>query len=528
MKNCRINYMALVIAVSFAFGQVPVNAADIADTPEEPAAIQGVEASVAGFLGEAERGPTEPRLLKSWEEYYALYGGSKNSSSYLPHTVKGFFENGGKKLYVGRIVDKAATAAKITLLAGKAPVLTLRAIGEGSWGNRLQVLVSAASEGSKDDPMFKLEIYYSGNKLSAAAVNPILNKLKVNLPLKEVFDNLSMDKESENYYAYKIKQNSNLITVNKEEGGSGIVPDLLKAPSNFTGGSDGGNLDLEDYLGDKGSGLDAARGLVALDAIDEISLLYCPDTLSIDGLNDVLIQHCENLSDRMVILDSQKDVTNPMLDENYNSSYAALYYPWITINADLTGTQLLVPPGGHIAGIYALVEAQYGVNRAPAGMVIKGAKGLEFSMTPQQVDTLNLRGINAIREIALKGITVWGTRTLAARTDSEYKYVSIRRLENYIEESISEGLDWTRNWLNDQELWARVNTCIADFLTREWRKGYLAGTRERDAFFVKVDRTTMSRTDIEEGRLIVDIGVALIRPGEFYIIRIMLPVQGSN
>ncbi|MDD3705769.1 MAG: hypothetical protein PHC45_06895, partial [Clostridiaceae bacterium] len=130
------------------------------DLPEVPIRIEGVEASVSGFLGEAERGPTEPRLLTSWDEYSMLYGGSKNSSSYLPHSVKGFFENGGKKLYVARVIDKAATSAKIKLFAGKASALTLRAIGEGSWGNRIQVHVSEASVSSDKNPMFRMEIRY--------------------------------------------------------------------------------------------------------------------------------------------------------------------------------------------------------------------------------------------------------------------------------------------------------------------------------------------------------------------------------
>jgi phage tail sheath protein FI len=230
----------------------------------------------------------------------------------------------------------------------------------------------------------------------------------------------------------------------------------------------------------------------------------------------------------MVILDSQRGDTDPMHDEEFNSSYAAFYYPWILIDGALEGTQLLVPPGGQIAGIYALSEAQRGINKAPAAMVVKGAKGLEFSIDDQRQGILNLRSVNTIREFEGRGILVWGARTLAAQNDPEYRYVNVRRLKNYLEESIREGLAWTGNWYNDQELWMRVEPCIRNFLTAEWRKGCLMGTRERDAFYVKVDRSTMNQNDVEEGRLIIQIGVAMVRPAEFQIIRIMLPVKGSN
>jgi phage tail sheath protein FI len=229
----------------------------------------------------------------------------------------------------------------------------------------------------------------------------------------------------------------------------------------------------------------------------------------------------------MVILDSQKGDADPMRDENFSSSYAAFYYPWIIIDGGLE-TQLPVPPGGHIAGIYALTEAQYGIHKAPAGMVIKGAKGLEFSMDQHDTDILNSRGIISIRNFEGRGITVWGARTLASEADAEYRYVSLRRLKNYLEESVREGLSYTSDCYNNQELWADVKSAITDFLTQEWRKGCFAGTTARDAFYVMVDRSTMNQADIEEGRLIIDIGAAFLKPGEFYTIRMMLPVQGGN
>ncbi len=494
--------------------------------PEVPIRIEGVEASVSGFLGETERGPAEPRLVTSWDEYSILYGGNKNTSSYLPHSVRGFFENGGKKLYVARVIDSEAASAAVKLLAGKAPALTLRAIGEGSWGNRIQIRVSEASGSSEYNPMFRLEISYWDAKPFDIMRNPKLSKLKTYPYVTEVFDNLSMNHEDKNFYKDKINRNSRLITADKEAGDLGLIPDSFKEPVFLNGGNDGGNIDLEDYLGYNKSPA-AVRGLAALDAIDEISLLYCPDALSVAGLAQELIHSCEKLEDRIVILDSKNGDTGPMGDEDFNSSYAALYYPWIMIDEGLE-TQRTVPPGGHIAGIYALTEAQYGISKAPAGMVIKGAKGLEFSIDEHDTDILNSRGVNSIRDFPGRGITVWGARTLALEADEEYRYVNLRRMKNYIEESIREGLSYTSDCYNNQELWARVKSAVTDFLTQEWRKGCFAGTTARDAFYVMVDRSTMNQADIEEGRLIIDIGAAFLRPAEFYIIRIMLPVWGSN
>lgn len=496
------------------------------DLPEVPIRIEGVEASVSGFLGEAERGPTEPRLLTSWDEYSMLYGGSKNSSSYLPHSVKGFFENGGKKLYVARVIDKAATSAKIKLFAGKASALTLRAIGEGSWGNRIQVHVSEASVSSDKNPMFRMEIrYWEINPLNIMN-NSKLSRLKTFPSATEVFDNLSVNHEDTNYYEYIVNRDSKFVTAGKEKGDSGLMPDPLKEPLFLDGGNNGGSIDLEDYIGYSG-GFAPIRGLSALDAIDEISLLYCPNAQSVAGLAHKLIQSCERLGDRMVILDSLKGETDLRGYDSLSSSYAALYYPWILIE-DSLGTQLPVPTGGHIAGVYALTEAQYGIHKAPAGMVIKGAKGLEFRLDQNDTDILNSRGINSIRDIPGRGITVWGARTLSTQAYEEYRYVNIRRLKNYIEESVREGLSSTNDCYNNQELWARVKSAITDFLTQEWRKGYFAGNTAREAFYVMVDQSTMSQIDIEEGKLIIHIGAALMRPAEFYIIRIILPVQGSN
>jgi phage tail sheath protein FI len=494
--------------------------------PEVPIRIEGVEASVSGFLGETERGPAEPRLVTSWDEYGMLYGGNKNTSSYLPHSVRGFFENGGKKLYVARVIDSEAASAAVKLFAGKAPALTLRAIGEGSWGNRIQVRVSEASGSSEHNPMFRLEICYWDAKPFDKINNTKLSKLKTFPSVTEVFDNLSMKHEDINYYKSIINRNSRLITADMEAGDSGLMPDSFKEPIFLSGGNDGGSIDLEDYLGHK-KGLAGVRGLAALDAIDGISLLYCPDALSVAGLARELIRSCERLEDRIVILDSQKGDTDPMGNEDFNSSYAALYYPWIMIDGG-SKTQLPVPPGGHIAGIYAWAEAQYGISKAPAGMVIKGAEGLEFDMDQHDTDILNSRGINSIRDFEGRGITVWGARTLASEADAEYRYINLRRLKNYIKESIKEGLYYTSDCYNNQELWAEVKSVITDFLTQEWRKGCFMGTTARDAFYVMVDRSTMNQADIEEGRLIIDIGAAFLRPAEFYIIRIMLPVRGSN
>lgn len=270
------------------------------------------------------------------------------------------------------------------------------------------------------------------------------------------------------------------------------------------------------------------RGLLSFEDINDISILYVPNILSVSGLYDAVVAQCEKLRDRFAIIEVSKGTQNPNIITKcgMDTKYAALYCPWIKIIDPASCSEILVPPGGHIAGIYARSDAEVGVHKAPANEVVLGAEGLEYVFSKSIQDTLNSIGVNCIREFTARGIRVWGARTLS--NDPLWKYANIRRLFIFLEKSIENGTQWVVFEPNNEKLWAKVKQTISNFLTTVWKSGALMGTTPQDAFFVKCDRTTMTQDDIDNGRLIVVIGVAPLKPAEFVIFRIAQWQGGSG
>ena len=261
---------------------------------------------------------------------------------------------------------------------------------------------------------------------------------------------------------------------------------------------------------------DYAAGLAALEAAD-VALVYAPDALATPGLAQALIAHAERLRDRFAVLDAPCHGDPLAPRAGWDSRYAAYYHPWLTV-ADPAGGTRLVPPGGHVLGIYVRVDIARGVFKAPANEVVAGALGLEREVTEAEQAVLNPAGVNVIRTVPGRGIRVWGARTLSS--DPEWKYVNVRRLFIFLERSIDRGTQWVVFEPNGERLWARVTDTIRNFLRAQWRAGALQGRTEREAFFVKCDRTTMTQADLDSGRLICEIGVAPVKPAEFVIFRI--------
>ncbi|MEU8636540.1 phage tail sheath C-terminal domain-containing protein [Amycolatopsis sp. NPDC048633] len=282
------------------------------------------------------------------------------------------------------------------------------------------------------------------------------------------------------------------------------------------------SLDVGDFVGtDGGSG--KRTGIVALEDIDEVAVCAVPGVWA-GTVESALVTHCEQLKDRFAILDPQDGLDIEGIQafrEPFDTKYAALYYPWLVVNDPSTGQFAEVPPSGHIAGIYARTDTERGVHKAPANAVIRGirlADGIAQDVTKRHQDLLNPRGINALRFFPGLGQRVWGARTLSS--DTSWKYVNVRRLFLFLEESIDEGTQWVVFEPNDEPLWALVRQTVSNFLTTVWRTGALAGTTADEAFFVHCDRSTMTDDDIANGRLICVIGVAPVFPAEFVIFRI--------
>lgn len=268
---------------------------------------------------------------------------------------------------------------------------------------------------------------------------------------------------------------------------------------------------------------DLSLALDQFEAIDEIAIVAAPGVTSLAALS-AIDSHCRLLGDRFAILDTPEEIDinrlEPTVNIPGNSDYAALYLPWIQVFDQATNDLKFVPPSGHIAGIYARVDNQRGVHKAPANEPILGAVGLKQEISKIKQEPLNEKGINCIRRLN-GNIRVWGARTLGAGKDNpDFKYINIRRQFNYLRESIDEGTQWTVFEPNTPELWARIRRNLTAFLTNEWRKGALFGTTPQEAFFVKCDAETNPIDVRKLGQVVTEIGVAVIEPAEFVIFRV--------
>jgi phage tail sheath protein FI len=283
-------------------------------------------------------------------------------------------------------------------------------------------------------------------------------------------------------------------------------------------------------------------GLVRLEAIDEIAIVAAPGFAD-PAAYDALLTHCERLEDRVAILDAPASVANvdalkqvatvgapggteteereetALRPRNSNGGYGAFYFPWIRIRDPLDGRIVEAPPSGHLAGIYARTDATRGVHKAPANEEIRGALGLAYRVTREEQGELNRAGVNCIRYFTNAGIRVWGARTLAPEA-GEWRYVNVRRLFNMIKESIAEGTSWTVFEPNDATLWQAVTRDVSAFLKTVWLDGALMGASPDQAFYVKCDAETNPPEVIDQGRLIVEVGIAPVKPAEFITFRI--------
>jgi uncharacterized protein len=284
------------------------------------------------------------------------------------------------------------------------------------------------------------------------------------------------------------------------------------------GGTRAWVVQLADLADAAGTVRDALR---RFEAIDEIAIVAAPGALG-DATQTEVITHCENMGDRFAIIDGQQTTTitptaikGPVDD----SDYAAIYFPWIQVADPVSDGRIFVPPSGHMAGVYARVDQTRGVHKAPANEGIRGALALEYQTSKNEQDGLNPAGINVIREFN-GNIKVWGARTMGGDANGEFKYINVRRLMNFLKESIDEGTQFVVFEPNGPPLWQKIIRSTSGFLTNVWRDGALFGTTPEQAFYVKCDETTNPPEVRELGQVITEIGVAIVRPAEFVIFRI--------
>jgi len=514
-----------------------------------PRPIEGVSTSTAAFLGETERGPTMPRLVTSYNEYRRYFGDPFDPGKYMADALSGFFANGGRRAFICRIVKQGTPPAEASLNK-----LQLVAAGPGDWGARIRVKVSDSTTQAKGAnglaPMgFRLRIAYwqspPGNDGYPDPFNGDPTKLPRPTQIED-FDDLSWDPASPDYYVKRLQGNSALVAL--KPGGTLVTgkgdlnmdaltplaapaaaaspappaapaPPASPAPPAPAAGP--APIGVNDYKGEADE-LDQRTGLSALelDAYREVALVAAPG-MTDQAICDAIITHCENSRFRFAVLDSEAHKGNPSdisPRDKWDTSYGAYYFPWV-MTADLqSGVPRLVPPSGHVLGLYARTDDERGVWKAPANDILRGVFDLEYPINADQQGILNPKGVNVIRQFPGRGIRVWGARTLSS--NSLWKYVNVRRLFIFLEHSIYEGTQWVVFEPNDEKLWARVKDTIRLFLRTQWRNGAMMGLTEDEAFTIACDRSTMTQDDILNGRLVCEIGIAPVRPAEFVIFRI--------
>jgi phage tail sheath protein FI len=303
---------------------------------------------------------------------------------------------------------------------------------------------------------------------------------------------------------------------------------FLEAIFFLTGGSDGMIPTPDAFEGSEDPTTNRKQGLMAFEDIEDISIVAAPGSTyslaaSIDAqaIANSLISHAERMQYRIAVLDSIRGASIGQVREyraKFDSSYAAFYYPWIRIIDPETGQENYYPPSGFVAGIYARNDIERAVYKAPANEVVTLALGFEKMLNKAQQEVLNPEGINCFRFFEGRGMRLWGART--ASSDPEWKYVNLRRYFAYLERSIDKGTQWAVFEPNGERLWANVRRTISDFLLNEWQTGALLGDKPEKSYFVKCDRSTMTQNDLDNGRLVCQIGVAPLRPAEFVIFRI--------
>ena len=486
--------------------------------------IEGVGTAVAAFVGLAAQGPyNTPTLVTNWNQFTQTFG-EFGEGSYLAHSVYGYFLNGGGACYVVRIGGKGAAD-------GKGSAAKKKELTEGSQAMLGGYRVTALDVGTSNSPQITVQVADSTAENSPEGSFKL--EVKRGNKVEETFDPVTTARGKDNVVTV-VTERSKLIKIEEATTGAALTkpekasvtlqPDAPVAPTPTRLGAD-------DYVGDVAE----RTGFGGLEAVDEITMLAVPDLMSayqqgaidaegVQAVHVAMIAHCELMGDRMAILDPPPGLNPQQVKEwrtnggGYDSKYAALYYPWPKVFDPSTGTNIHVPPSGHMAGIWARNDDTRGVHKAPANEVIRGAVALETQITKAEHDLLNPLGVNCLRAFPARGLRVWGARTLSS--DPAWRYLNVRRLFNYLEESILNGTQWVVFEPNDDALWARIRRTIGAFLVMEWRKGSLFGLTPDEAFYVKCDRETNPAEGIDAGQVICEVGVAPVKPAEFVIFRL--------
>lgn len=421
--------------------------------------------------------------IGSWTEFIQYFANGLDTpfmeNSYLPYAVYGFFQNGGRELYVGSIKKNAEKAV------GTGAVLSAAAASEGVWGNGLKMSIKKVADYDEDtNKAFNIVITLGTESLSITDVTTesVLTVLNENTPLKQWMSEFEM-----------------------------VGTELAEEDITFSGGTDGDDLTDSDYV----------DALSMIDFLDDVTLVGIPGQTS-RVINDALLAYCDN-NELFPILDMPRGST-PEETKAYRKTISAftgcLAYPWGKMNDPLTDTLKAVPTVGHVMGVYARVIESRGVFKAPAGLeaVVRGFIEMEIALTQTNISTLNPVGVVCIVSRPNAGIVIWGARSLNG-ADTTMRYVSDGLLNLNIKRSLYNGTQFAVFEPNDEKLWKRVNTTCKSFLENLRTQGALKGDAT-EAYYVTVDSSNNTDYTIAEGQLNIEIGYAPVKPAEFVIIKL--------
>jgi phage tail sheath protein FI len=493
----------------------------IEEVPSGVRTIAGVATSITAFVGRALRGPVNQAVrVQSFAEFERIFGGLSATSG-LSYAVQHFFLNGGGDALIVRVVHTGdGTAANNAVTAtGATGGLELAAANAGDWGNRLRATVDHNTRDPADTNLFNLIVQEMDGTGASATVLAT-----------EAFRNVSVIATSPRFVQTVLAAESTFVR-------AAAVPNTRPAAASIflTGGQDGITPSAAEVQGVRAD----KSGLFALEDADLFNLLCIPPVEpngnAAAAVYTAALAYCKERR-AMLIVDPPTTLATPaavVTDANNPAGFIAplrdenaiLYFPRVRLADALQENRLATfAPCGVLAGVIARTDAQRGVWKAPAGQdaTLVGVRELAYKMTDGENGQINPLGVNALRGFPVTGNVAWGARTLegADRLASEWKYIPVRRLALFIEESLFRGTQWVVFEPNDEPLWAQIRLNVGAFMQDLFRQGAFQGSSPREAFFVRCDRTTTTQSDIDRGVVNIHVGFAPLKPAEFVVIRI--------
>ena len=487
----------------------------VTESPFATSTTTGPTTTAAAFIGTAQRGPTTPKAIDSWNAYKSTFG-DVSSSYELGFAVYHYFANGGRTAYVSRVIGASAAPATGTVLGtqnagSSATSFVLAASNSGVWGNGLTVTVSAGLVGG-NSPTFTLVIKNNGAEV-------------------ERWSELSLVTDDSRYISAVLNNYSNYVKVTSITAFASSYT-VTAGTYSFASGSDGASLANDSDATTQNA---YASALTGFDVVNGQLLFNLVGKTNSTIVNNA-ITYVESRGNSFLIIDPSATATAPdtiasTVAAYTTTSYAAVYYPMLQMaNPAASGTAALrnTFPGGALAGLYTRVDTERGVSKAPAGYAyeVRNAFGLTTAFTEAEVGSLYTQNINTLKVIPGAGVVVNGARTLK-KTDIT-KYIPVRRSLNFIKANVDSLTQFAVFEPNGERLWAELTAKISNFLSSFWASGGLKGRSAAEAYFITCDASNNTNATIEQGEVHVEIGVSLQSPAEFIVINISQFIGGNN